>query len=91
MIGAGFAMSAFAAMQSALVLLNAPEASRRRMMGVLSVCIGTGPIGFMHLGLLADLVGTATACSIVAIEGLLVLVIVVRKWPVLLSPQPSDL
>jgi hypothetical protein len=39
----GACESAFAAMQSTLVLLQAPEASRGRAMGILSACIGTQP------------------------------------------------
>jgi predicted MFS family arabinose efflux permease len=41
----GACESAFAAMQSTLVLLQAPEASRGRAMGILSACIGTQPAG----------------------------------------------
>ena len=81
----GLSLSAFAAMQSTLVLLNAPEASRQRMMGLLSVCIGSGPLGFAHLGLLADWLGASTACLVVAIEGLAALAFAAWKWPGLLG------
>jgi predicted MFS family arabinose efflux permease len=45
--------SGFAAMQSTLVLLSAPEASRGGAMGILSACIGTQPLGTLWIGLLA--------------------------------------
>ena len=83
----GISMAAFAAMQSALVLLNTPLENRRQMMGILSVCIGSGPIGLAHLGLLASWFGASAACTIVAVEGLAVLAIVAFKWPGLVSRQ----
>ncbi len=79
----GLSMAAFAAMQSTLTMLSAPDASRHRMMGLLSVFIGTGPIGFAHLGLLAAWLGAAPACTIVALEGLVALAVVAAKWPLL--------
>jgi len=85
----GVSMAAFAAMQSALVLLNTPLENRRQMMGLLSVCIGSGPIGLAHLGLLASWFGASAACTIVAVEGLLVLAVVAMKWPGLVARQPE--
>ena len=85
----GVAMAAFAAMQSALVLINTPLENRRQMMGLLSMCIGSGPIGLAHLGLLASWFGAGTACVIVALEGLVVLTVVALKWPGLVARQPE--
>lgn len=84
----GLVSAAFGAMQSALVLMNAPRGYERQMMGVLSVCIGTAPLGFLHMGLLADWLGTPLACAITAAEGLLAMAIVLWRWPHLLSRQP---
>lgn len=83
LLAMGLSMAAFAAMQSVLVLREAPAESRPRMMGLLSVCIGSGPIGLAHIGLMSAWFGAAAACSIVAVEGLLALAIVVAKWPAL--------
>ena len=77
-------------MQSALVLLNASDASKGRMMGVLSMCIGTGLIGFLHLGLMADWLGASTACVVIALEGLVALAISGWLWPELLRAQPRS-
>lgn len=85
----GVSMAAFAAMQSALVLLNTPLENRRQMMGLLSVCIGSGPIGLAHLGLLASWFGANVACTIVALEGLAALAIVALKWRGLIGRQPE--
>ena len=84
----GLVSAAFGAMQSALVLMNAPEGYERQMMGILAVCIGTAPIGFLHIGLLADLYGANTACTIVAVEGICAMLFAIWRWPKLLSGQP---
>ena len=81
----GLAMSAFAAMQNVLVMQYAPADSRQRMMGLLSVCIGSGPIGLLHLGLMAAWFGASAACTIVAVEGLVGLGLVVLKWRTLIG------
>jgi MFS family permease len=77
MIGA--AESAFAAMQSTLVLLSAPERVRGGAMGILSACIGTQPIGTLAIGLLAAGVGAPAAFAVNALAALLV--IVPLAWP----------
>ncbi|WP_431269092.1 hypothetical protein [Dankookia sp. P2] len=41
-------------MQATLVYLLSPPEVRMRVLGLLSVCIGLGPIGFLALGLAAD-------------------------------------
>ena len=84
LLALGLSLSAFAAMQSTLILLNAPEASRQRMMGLLSVCIGSGPLGLAHLGILSNWLGASAACSIVAAEGLVALALALWRWPELL-------
>ncbi len=83
----GLGTAAFAAMQSTLILLCTPAGARSRMMGVLSVCIGTAPIGFLHIGLLADWFGAPMAVAISAGEGLIALALARRLWPELTAPQ----
>jgi MFS family permease len=73
--GAGFSI-----MQATLVYLAAPPEMRSRMLGVLSVCIGIGPIGFVHLGWLAELIGAQWATAASGIEGLMVLALTRRWW-----------
>ena len=53
----GLANSGFSIMQATLVYLAAPPEMRGRVFGVLSVCIGVGMIGFLHLGWLAGVLG----------------------------------
>lgn len=73
--GAGFSI-----MQATLVYLAAPAEMRSRVLGVLSVCIGIGPVGFVHLGLMADAIGASWATAISGIEGLAVLALTWRWW-----------
>ncbi|MEM7078230.1 MAG: MFS transporter [Pseudomonadota bacterium] len=85
----GLVSAGFGAMQSALILINSPQDYQRQMMGVLSLCIGTAPLGFLHIGMLADWLGVAMACTITALEGLLAMGLVLWWRPALLSRQPT--
>jgi MFS family permease len=76
----GAASSGFGVMQSTLVYVLAPPEARSRVFGVLAVCIGTAPIGFLHLGLLADLIGAPYATALIAAQGLLAIVLTRRWW-----------
>ncbi len=53
---------------------------RGRILGLISVAIGTGPIGFLQLGLLADAFGAQLAIIISGCEGLLALLLTRRLW-----------
>ncbi|HEY3847619.1 MAG TPA: MFS transporter [Acetobacteraceae bacterium] len=72
--GAGFSI-----MQATLVYLAAPPDMRSRLLGVLSLCIGAGPVGFVGLGLLADAIGADWATAATGMTGLLVLAST-RPW-----------
>ena len=75
LLAIGLAGACFSAMQSTLSYLNAPPEYRSRVLGVLTLCIGTGPIGFLHLGWLAETFGAPAALVITAAEGLLALLV----------------
>lgn len=81
MLLAGISISGFAVMQSTVTFLASPKETRARVMGVLTVSIGTCPIGMLHVGLLADMFGAGTAIVIMAIEGLVALGLVALFWP----------
>jgi MFS family permease len=76
----GFGSSGFSIMQATLVYLAAPPDMRSRVMGVLSVCIGLGPFGFLLLGLTAEQIGAQWATVATGVEGLLVLALTWRWW-----------
>ena len=73
--GAGFSI-----MQATLVYLSSPPEMRSRMLGVLSVCIGTGPIGFVGLGLLGDAIGATWATAATGLTGLLMMLLTRPLW-----------
>lgn len=68
---AGFGLSGFGSMQSGLVLARTPARMRVRVMGVLAMCIGCGPIGILNVGWIAEALGGATAVMIVTGIGFL--------------------
>jgi MFS family permease len=82
----GITGAAFMTMQSTLIYVLAPPALRSRVFGVLSVCIGLGPLGFVQIGLLADAWGAPFAIAAIGIEGLVVLALSAPLWRILLRP-----
>jgi MFS family permease len=70
----GLAESGFAAMQTTLVLLSVPDRVRGGVMGILSACIGTQPLGTLAIGLLAAGLGTPLTFVINAVAALVVIV-----------------
>lgn len=90
----GIGGSGFSIMQATLVYLSAPPEMRSRLLGVLSVCIGSGPIGFLYLGVLADAIGASRATMTIGIAGLIVMALTRRWWRATLqfpaARSPSD-
>jgi predicted MFS family arabinose efflux permease len=80
LLATGVANAGFSVMQATLVYLSAPAEMRSRIYGVLSVCIGVGMIGFVHLGLLAGLVGASWATATIGFEGILAMLLTRRWW-----------
>jgi MFS family permease len=76
----GVSNAAFSVMQATLIYLAAPAEMRSRLYGVLSVCIGVGPIGFLTLGVLADAIGAPLATAMTGTLGLLALAATRRWW-----------
>ncbi|HEX2825039.1 MAG TPA: MFS transporter [Burkholderiales bacterium] len=76
----GTSGAAFAVMQATLVYRSAPVHMRARLLGVISVCIGTGPIGFLYLGWLAEILTPAIATMALAAQGLVVMAATRRYW-----------
>ena len=69
LVVAGIGASAFANMQTSLIILHAPPAMRSRLMGLLTVCIGMGPWGILLAGTLAGLFGPLVAIDTIAFAG----------------------
>jgi hypothetical protein len=80
----GFGTAGFGNMQSTLMLTEAPPEMRSRLMGVVTVCIGTGPLGQLAAGALSDGLGTRGAVIAMAAVGLVLtgaMVVALRRRP----------
>ena len=71
LIVGGLGTAGFSNMQSTLILTEAPPQIRSRLMGIVTVCIGTGPLGVLAAGYLSDHIGPRSAVLIMACLGLL--------------------
>ena len=70
----------FSVLQATLVYRFSPVAMRARLLGLLSMFIGTGPIGFLYLGFLADVLTPRVGTVALAAQGILALVFTRRYW-----------
>ena len=77
----GFGVSGFASMQSALIIASAPPEMRNRIMGLLTMCIGMGPLGILVVGSLSEVLGAQTGILITSTTGLLGLAAAIIIWP----------
>src|SRR5215468_249487 len=66
----GFGTAGFSNMQTTLMLTEAPIDMRSRLMGIVTVCIGTGPLGVLAAGALASEFGPRAAVLVMAGLGL---------------------
>lgn len=76
LVVAGFGLAGFAAMQSAIMIIDSPPEMRNRVMGVMTMCIGVGPFGALLIGALAETLGAPTAILITSTIGLTILILV---------------
>jgi len=72
----GLGIAAFASLQSGIVIMEAPVEARSRILGLTTTCIGTGPLGVLAVGALADAIGPPIAIASFALLGLVGVVIV---------------
>jgi len=77
---AGMGIAGFTTMQATLPYVQSDPAMRARVMGVLAVCIGSGPIGMLHVGLLASWLDAPTALAIMGVEGVFAIGITMWIW-----------
>jgi MFS family permease len=76
----GFGSAAFANMQTSLIVLHTPVHIRSRLMGLLTVCIGMGPLGILLIGAVADFVGPMLAIDMVAATGFVSVCVIGAVW-----------
>jgi MFS family permease len=80
---AGFGFSSFATMQTSILMRASSPAMRGRMLGVLSLAIGAGPLGALQVSPLVAALGEQGALAVVILEGLAMLVAVGVIWPMM--------
>ena len=76
----GMGLALFGNMQTTLVLTGVPPAVRSRQMGLITVCIGAGPLGQLLIGSLAEQLGPRGAVLTSALSGLAALAVVGVWW-----------
>ncbi len=80
LVAAGSFAACFSTMQATLIYSVAPPEMRGRLLGLMTICIGTGVIGFANMGLTAELFGASAALWIVALEGLIPMILIGWGW-----------
>ena len=80
LLATGLANSGFSVMQATLIYLAAPAEMRSRLYGVLTLCIGSGLVGFVNIGVMAELIGAPNATIVSGIEGLVKICLTWRWW-----------
>ena len=75
----GFGTAGFGNMQSTLMLTEAPPEMRSRLMGLVTVCIGTGPLGVLLAGAIATEIGPRAAVAVMSTVGL-ILTVALAAW-----------
>jgi MFS family permease len=70
LVAGGCGSAAFANMQTSLIITYAPPHIRSRLMGLLTVCIGAGPVGILLVGTLATVLGPLGAVDAIELSGL---------------------
>jgi MFS family permease len=82
----GLGTAAFSNMQTTLILTETPLATRSRVLGIVTMCIGTGPLGVLAIGVLSQQLGPPVAILIMAGLGVGGLGIV---WTKLIEARPD--
>ena len=77
----GLGGAGFGTMQSLIVMLVSREEMRGRALGVISLAIGTGPLGLLMTGAVADWLSPTTAIGINATVGLALMAVVAVFMP----------
>jgi MFS family permease len=74
----GIGQVCFGIMQSSIILLTASDEMRSRAMGTLVLAIGSGPLGTLQIGALAETFGAPPALAVeTALSALLIVMIIV--------------
>lgn len=90
LILSGLGQACFGTMQSSIMLLAASDEMRSRMMGALVLAIGTGPLGQLEVGAMAELLGAPLAVgghALIAVLSILGTIGVLPRFRQKLEPE----
>ena len=82
----GLGEAGFSSMQATIAFTTTSPEARSRIMGLIVVCIGFGPLGVLHTGLMANWLGADIAIGVIALEGLITTLICLWLIPALRRP-----
>lgn len=74
----GCGQAGFAVMQATITYAVAPVDRRSQAMGIMTMCIGAGPVGFVFVGLLSEHISASSTALICSAIGVLSIVL---SWP----------
>jgi MFS family permease len=66
-------------MQTSVVMTAAPPEIRSRVLGLVTTCIGMGPLGVLAIGALADGMGPRWAIALMAGTGLALMALLLLR------------
>ncbi|MCU0986278.1 MAG: MFS transporter [Acetobacteraceae bacterium] len=75
LVTSGLGTAAFGTLQSSLVLEHSPPDARSRLLGLVTMGIGTGPLGMILSGAVAAALGAPLAVTVLALVGLVVVLL----------------
>ncbi len=70
LLAIGVAQSGFAVMQATLVYTAAPAGRQAEALGLMTMCIGVAPLGFLAMGWLTEQLGAPVAATLTGLCGL---------------------
>lgn len=70
LLAIGVVQAGFSVMQATLVYIAAPEGRQSEALGLMTMCIGVAPLGFLAMGWLTEQLGAPVAATLTALCGL---------------------
>ncbi|MBN8919888.1 MAG: hypothetical protein J0H62_04150, partial [Rhizobiales bacterium] len=80
LLAMGVAASCFSSTQYGLIYVMAPAEIRGRATGILSIFISSAMFGHYHAGILFERLGSATAMTVMGLEGAVAMVLLGIMW-----------
>ena len=82
----GIGTAIFGTMQATLIMILSSEEVRGKVLGVITLIIGIGPLGTLSVGAVADIVNASFALGLNAIFGIVLLFFIVSRNRNLFNP-----